>query len=138
MFDPKRLPADFRQQLYNLRPIAGAFRQHLCVETELSQDLGEAPPTPPNTPSHTHEAPEAVRRSGKKRPSEGKPEGSPSASPSWIQRHMRIPSLTSEMSDASAEVETRRSSTVVQEQEEIAGLVEIHLPNLVFFLLVRC
>ena len=46
---------------------------------------------------------------------------------------MRIPSLTSEMSDASAEVETRRSSTVVQEQEEIAGLVEIHLPNLVFF-----
>ena len=102
--------------------------------------------TPPNTPSHV-EPPEAVRRSGKKRPSEGKPEGSPSASPSWIQRHMRIPSLTSEISEASA-VETRRSSTVMQEEEiaeipgylvemqeeEIPGyLVEIHLPNLVEF-----
>jgi len=86
MFDPKQLPADFRQQLCNLpRPIAArAFKHHLCitgVEGELSEDLGEAPQTPPNTPSHV-EPPEAVRRSGKKRPSEGKPEGSPSASPS--------------------------------------------------------
>lgn len=151
MFDPKQLPADFRQQLCNLpRPIAArAFKHHLCitgVEGELSEDLGEAPQTPPNTPSHV-EPPEAVRRSGKKRPSEGKPEGSPSASPSWIQRHMRIPSFTSEISEASA-VETRRSSTVMQEEEiaeipgylvemqeeEIPGyLVEIHLPNLVEF-----
>jgi hypothetical protein len=60
---------------------------------------------------------------------------------------MRIPSFTSEISEASA-VETRRSSTVMQEEEiaeipgylvemqeeEIPGyLVEIHLPNLVEF-----
>lgn len=128
MFDPKQLPADFRQQLYNLpRPIAArAFKPDLCingVESELSEDLGhEAPQTPPNTPSHVEPPESVLRRSGpqKSLPSEGKSEGSPSASPSWIQRHMRIPSLTSEISEASAEVETRRSSTVVQE-EEIAG-----------------
>ena len=105
MFDPMKLPHDFREQLYNLP--RGTLRP-LRVE-----EVDEGPATPPNTPEPPDPEPLESKTPGREG-REGK-EGLPSASPSWILR-MRIPSLTSEMSEAETAEHVRRYSTITHEE----------------------
>lgn len=139
MFDPKQLPPDFRKQLLHRAPKLcncsklWTFRvpeeAEIDLESRESQDGGleeliYEPQTPPNTPSAAASAADSpVARSKSKKRSEGKMEpgspGSPgpTSSPSWLLRQMRIPSLTSEISELSGEgVELRRSSTLTQQE----------------------
>lgn len=126
MFDPKQLAPDFRKQLLHSyrRPKLWTFRvpEAEILEHSFQDDEGleliYEPPTPPNTPSATADpSPRRKKRSeGKMEPGSPRSPGSPTPSPSWLLRQMRIPSLTSEISELSGEgVELRRSSTLTQE-----------------------
>lgn len=119
MFDRSELPPNL-QQLYDRRPARSGFQVQRYL-ADISDESGEEgkslPPTPPNTPE-----PESSKRSKAKRTE--RTSAPPQTSPSWILRNMRIPSLTSDTSEASGDGEgafgLRRASTVTQmTQEEV-------------------
>ena len=120
MFDRNELPPSLQQQLYDRRPVRSGCQVQPYL-AEISDESGEEgkslPPTPPNTPE-----PDSSKRSKAKRTE--RTSAPPQTSPSWILRNMRIPSLTSDTSEASADGEgafgLRRASTVTQmTQEEV-------------------